>query len=1002
MNQVQLKGLQAKFPAIKSVGLGYGNLAMKGLVASGNSRHVHDVEGVRPPEQSTLLYGEAHFSLHQAFVMNSSASGTGERASSMLKGWLHRDLPDPREAVFQKTVSLGEAGPYSKDQIPSDDETASPSAAVAVTGYSDPPIAVSLGAVAPVFALEIAASSTNNLSAPELVALAGGGYVAIWEADGEPEKIPEIPNPRGIYMQRLDSGGAPLAEPVRVNTSVFEGDRSYSAALADGGFVVVWCGRIVNEEPEAGLLMRRFSADGSPQGETTIIARGYFGTPPHVELQGLTGGNLAVIFMGWDGSGTGVYSRIYSPLGEPLTEQALVPDRTSGNQTQGNLEALRSGGYVVTWNQPYYGEDPGNLYLRRYDANGARLGDEVLVQDGTSSWGEEPVAELLDGTLVMVWNTGSAGDVFIRRMAADGTFIGSAERVNPETHLNGLYASVVPMDDGGFLVTWSTSGAAWWIPEVTYQKRYAADGSPVGDVTVIWAATAGISEITATEAAMDASAVPQIFGTRDKATAPMAMLPDTPSWVMAWTQSSSVSSSISMQMFTENGVPIGSGKNARSLWVQENTKAVTILRAWDPDSVSLAFSIAGGADVESFNIDRVTGELTFKTSRDHENPVDLDQNNSYEVVVQVSDGILSDSRTILVKISNLTSETIIGTAASDTLRGDIGDDILSGNGGNDLLGGNDGKDLLNGGAGADWADYADKITGEDVTVTLNGATLATVNVAGIQEDTLVNIENLAGGAGHDTFIGDGLSNWLSGREGDDFLQGRGGVDVLDGGGGTDLASFSEKAAAVVVALNGISTVTVTVGGVAEDRLRNIESLIGGAGADRLSGDGLHNYLNGSGGNDTLTGGGGSDTLIGGNGADLLRGGSGADVLYGRSGNDTLEGGAGTDWFVFDLAINASSNVDRITDFLSSADKIVLDDDIFTRFVGTSEGAAITPENYRIGAAATDADDYLIYNTSSDGLFYDADGSGAGAAIRIVTIVLAGTLAPAVENFVVIA
>lgn len=143
-------------------------------------------------------------------------------------------------------------------------------------------------------------------------------------------------------------------------------------------------------------------------------------------------------------------------------------------------------------------------------------------------------------------------------------------------------------------------------------------------------------------------------------------------------------------------------------------------------------------------------------------------------------------------------------------------------------------------------------------------------------------------SGADTLNGTPLADVLSGYAGNDILKGGGGKDVLDGGTGADTALYTDKTAAVTVTLKGATNVKVTVGGVAEDTIRNIENVTGGSGADKLTGDGLANVLNGGAGNDTLWGGGGADTLIGGRGNDSLNGNSGSDTVdYSR---DAASGG----------------------------------------------------------------------------------------------------------------
>jgi hypothetical protein len=53
------------------------------------------------------------------------------------------------------------------------------------------------------------------------------------------------------------------------------------------------------------------------------------------------------------------------------------------------------------------------------------------------------------------------------------------------------------------------------------------------------------------------------------------------------------------------------------------------------------------------------------------------------------------------------------------------------------------------------------------------------------------------------------------------------------------------------------------------------------------------------------------------------------------------------------------------------------------------------------AKAADSNDYLIYDTGSDLLYYDADGSGPGAQVAFVKVELAGTVAPAFGDFLVV-
>jgi Ca2+-binding RTX toxin-like protein len=163
-------------------------------------------------------------------------------------------------------------------------------------------------------------------------------------------------------------------------------------------------------------------------------------------------------------------------------------------------------------------------------------------------------------------------------------------------------------------------------------------------------------------------------------------------------------------------------------------------------------------------------------------------------------------------------------------------------------------------------------------------------------------------------------------------------------------------------------------------------------------------IQGNNGANTLTGTAYADTIAGAGGNDVIGGGAGDDVLVGGGGNDVLTGGDGSDRFYFETLMG-KSNVDTIKDFVTGTDKIVLSAQFFGKFTGSGAGIPIATDNLIVGAGATakakDGDDYLVYDTNTDMLYYDADGNGSGAAVAFVKVELIGTAAPAFGDFVVV-
>ncbi|MBW8726719.1 MAG: calcium-binding protein [Inquilinus limosus] len=259
------------------------------------------------------------------------------------------------------------------------------------------------------------------------------------------------------------------------------------------------------------------------------------------------------------------------------------------------------------------------------------------------------------------------------------------------------------------------------------------------------------------------------------------------------------------------------------------------------------------------------------------------------------------------------NDIIHGGGGIDLIDGGIGDDKLVGGNGDDVLTGGAGGDRFEGGSGIDTISYA----GATVAVVLN--LLSGVGSGGANDssgDSFIDMENVIGGLGGDTIIGnnvaanvldggsgddelDGLAgnDTLIGGAGDDHLTGGSGADQIDGGAGIDLVDYAGSAAVTI----NLSAGTASGGDATGDVLSGIENVYGAFLVnDILTGSAGNNLLDGRGGDDVLNGLGGADILRGSDDDDILNGGDGNDVLYGENGADQLDGGTGIDTASYDL------------------------------------------------------------------------------------------------------
>ena len=249
-------------------------------------------------------------------------------------------------------------------------------------------------------------------------------------------------------------------------------------------------------------------------------------------------------------------------------------------------------------------------------------------------------------------------------------------------------------------------------------------------------------------------------------------------------------------------------------------------------------------------------------------------------------------------------------------------------------------------------------------------------------------DSLTGTSGNDSIAGLGGNDTLVGLAGDDTLDGGAGTDSLNGGDGND--TYIVSAGDVISDSSGTDTIQTDVSFNLPAGTEN--ATMTGTGNIEVDGNTLANQIAGNAGNNVVWANSGNDTILGGAGNDDLHGEAGNDWLEGGAGNDTVGGGGDQDHLVFREF--GAANADTVISFATSWDDLQLDSAAFTQIGATGQFAAGDARFYSAAGAASghDANDRLVFNTSTGQLYYDDDGSGAHAAQLVATLTGGATLA----------
>jgi serralysin len=177
-----------------------------------------------------------------------------------------------------------------------------------------------------------------------VAALADGGFAVTWSTQSDGSGA-------SVHMRTYDASGAPKGAAAQVNITT-SGNQYYPsiATLTDGSFVVSWISD-GQDGSGMGVYARRFSASGTPLSGEIPVNAWTNGNQNSSAIAALADGGFIVHYpsAGADGSGAATLARRFDSQGNPVGGEFVVSTTTSGDQTEGAIVARPDGGFVASW-----------------------------------------------------------------------------------------------------------------------------------------------------------------------------------------------------------------------------------------------------------------------------------------------------------------------------------------------------------------------------------------------------------------------------------------------------------------------------------------------------------------------------------------------------------------------------------------------------------------------------------------------------------------------------
>jgi Ca2+-binding RTX toxin-like protein len=624
-----------------------------------------------------------------------------------------------------------------------------------------------------------------------------------------------------------------------------------------------------------------------PNFGETLINTTTPGDQEDPNIYGLIDGGFVIA---WHGNGlgdaTGIFTQRYNASGAKVGGETLVNTTLAGEQSQPSVVGLLNGGYVVTWS----GLNTGGadcIFTQQYGASGAKVGGETVVNTTTAGFRDSPeITALADGGYVVTWGAEETpGDFgsYLQRFNASGVKVGGEVHINTTTVGPQDFPQIFGVPDGGYLAVWEGSGPG--DDYGIFTQRFNAAGAKVGVETLVNTPSAEIQSehMVAVQANGNYLLIWESY-------------PNTVTGVEQRDVFSQLYNSaggkIGPQTRVNTTTPGGQGEPHASAMF-DGGYLVTWVGNGPGDASGVftqrlnASGVLVGAETRVNTTvagDQVISRMTTL--------IDGGYVVAWESIGQDGAGFGNYFQRFDAsgnKVTGLPGDAVANVltwagVGSVVIDAGAGDDTLTGGSANDHLNGDAGNDTLNGGGGAD------RMTGGDGSDTyfvdnlfdVVSETNAVAATGGIDTVNSLLATNVLGANVENlrllaTSAANGTGNALN-----NTIFAGAGNNILNGGDGIDTVSYAFATSAVTVSL-AVTTAQAT-GGSGSDTLLGFENLTGSNFNDTLTGNAGANTLNGGAGADTLIGGDGSDSYVVDNVGDVV---SETNAVAATGGTDTV-------------------------------------------------------------------------------------------------------------------
>lgn len=358
---------------------------------------------------------------------------------------------------------------------------------------------LNLFAQASQFGKELVIAGSDSAGEPVVSTVLGNGdMVVAWNCVGIYGKI--------INLNSLEK------QSFSINSAKEDSIRNLKLVALNGNrFALCWdVSTIDGFDYKRRIFTQIFDSTGNVQGEPVLVSADSSNLQELQDMAGLPGGNFVICWQNMvpDDSTGVIWGQIFNSTGNEIGEKFEVSTTTKSNQSNSVITGLKNGDFIICWQEVRRENDKSDIFFQKFNSEGEKIGDEVLIEPNMDGWGEgsqesPAIASFADGGFIICWKR-----IVISHVELNGVFAqsfnydclkrGNELRVQSLTDLDLGSPGIAIYQNDFFVIGWPSSYRFAPIFEMNY-LNFTSSGEILGRDFTIQNRANYLSDATALE-----------------------------------------------------------------------------------------------------------------------------------------------------------------------------------------------------------------------------------------------------------------------------------------------------------------------------------------------------------------------------------------------------------------------------------------------------------------------------------------------------------------------